>query len=50
MTTLGSDIYPRTLGGEITSVVIVVVGIAFVAMLTGAVAQRFLADSAAGDQ
>lgn len=50
MTTLGSDIYPRTLGGEITSVVTVVIGIAFVAMLTGAVAQRFLAGSAAGNQ
>lgn len=49
MTTLGSDIYPRTIGGEITSVAIVVVGIAFVAMLTGAVAQRFLVSSPTGD-
>ena len=42
MTTLGSDIYPKTTGGEIVSVAIVFVGIAFVALLTGAIAQRFL--------
>jgi len=44
MTTLGSDVYPTTTGGEIVSVVIVIVGICFVAMLTGAIAQRFLVD------
>ncbi len=43
MTTVGSDIYPTTTGGEIVSVAVVVVGIAFVALLTGAFAQRFLA-------
>jgi hypothetical protein len=42
MTTLGSDIYPTTTGGEIVSTFILVVGIAFVALLTGAFAQRFL--------
>lgn len=42
MTTLGSDIYPTTTGGEIVAVVVVLVGISFVALLTGAIAQRFL--------
>ena len=42
MTTLGSNIYPTTTGGEIVSTVILVVGIGFVALLTGAFAQRFL--------
>jgi len=42
MTTLGSDIYPTTTGGEIVSVTILIVGIGFVALLTGAFAQRFL--------
>jgi hypothetical protein len=42
MTTLGSDIYPTTTGGEIVSVAILIVGIGFVALLTGAIAQRFL--------
>ena len=42
MTTLGSNIYPTTTGGEIVAVVTVIVGISFVALLTGAVAQRFL--------
>jgi voltage-gated potassium channel len=50
MTTVGSDIYPTTTGGEIVSVVVAVVGIAFVAMLTGAVAQRFLAGESSGTQ
>jgi voltage-gated potassium channel len=43
MTTLGSNIYPTTTGGEIVTVVILVIGIGFVALLTGAFAQRFLA-------
>jgi voltage-gated potassium channel len=43
MTNLGSDIYPTTTGGEVVSTVILIVGIGFVALLTGAVAQRFLA-------
>ncbi len=42
MTTLGSNITPTTLGGEITSIVMLLIGISFVAMLTGAVAQKFL--------
>jgi hypothetical protein len=42
MTTLGSDIYPTTTGGEIVSIAILIVGIGFVALLTGAFAQRFL--------
>jgi voltage-gated potassium channel len=42
MTTLGSDIYPTTTGGEIVSVAILIIGIGFVALLTGAFAQRFL--------
>jgi len=42
MTTLGSNIYPSTTGGEVVSVVILIVGIGFVALLTGAFAQRFL--------
>ena len=43
MTTLGSNIYPKTTGGQIVSTVIMIIGISFVALLTGAVAQRFLA-------
>ena len=42
MTTVGSSIYPTTTGSQIVAVVIVIVGICFVALLTGAVAQRFL--------
>jgi voltage-gated potassium channel len=42
MTTLGSNIYPTTTGGEIVSTVILIVGIGFVALLTGSFAQRFL--------
>jgi voltage-gated potassium channel len=42
MTTLGSNIYPTTTGSEIVSVVILIIGIGFVALLTGAFAQRFL--------
>jgi len=42
MTTLGSDIEPTTTGGEIVSTVILLVGIGFVALLTGSFAQRFL--------
>ena len=42
MTTLGSSIYPTTTGGEILSAFILIVGISFVALLTGAFAQRFL--------
>jgi voltage-gated potassium channel len=42
MTTLGSNIYPTTTGGEVVSTVILIIGIGFVALLTGAFAQRFL--------
>jgi voltage-gated potassium channel len=42
MTTLGSSIYPTTTGGQIVAVAVVIVGISFVALLTGAIAQRFL--------
>jgi voltage-gated potassium channel len=42
MTTLGSNIYPTTTGGQVISVAILLVGIGFVALLTGAFAQRFL--------
>jgi voltage-gated potassium channel len=42
MTTLGSNIYPTTTGGEVVSVAILIIGIGFVALLTGAFAQRFL--------
>ncbi|MBS1677268.1 MAG: two pore domain potassium channel family protein [Actinobacteria bacterium] len=43
MTTLGSNIYPTTTGGQIVSTCILLIGIAFVALLTGGFAQRFLA-------
>jgi voltage-gated potassium channel len=43
MTTLGSDIYPATTGGEIVTVFVLMIGIGFVALLTGSFAQRFLA-------
>jgi voltage-gated potassium channel len=42
MTTVGSDIQPDTTLGRIIALVIMVVGVAFVALLTGAVAERFL--------
>lgn len=42
MTTVGSEYSATTIGGQITEVVILLVGISFVAMLTGAIAQRFL--------
>jgi voltage-gated potassium channel len=42
MTTVGSEYTATTLGGQITEVAILLVGISFIAMLTGAIAQRFL--------
>src|SRR2546421_351508 len=42
MTTLGSNIQPHTAGGRVLAVVAVLVGISFVALLTGAIARRFL--------
>ncbi len=43
MTTLGSNIEPSTTGGEVVSVFVLLIGIGFVALLTGSFAQRFLA-------
>lgn len=44
MTTVGyGDVYPTTGAGEILAVCVMVVGIGFVAFLTAAVAQRFVA-------
>ena len=43
MTTLGSNIEPTTTGGEVVSVFVLLIGIGFVALLTGSFAQRFLA-------
>lgn len=45
MTTVGSNIYPETTGGQVTSCVLVLMGISFVALLTGAIAQRFLGEA-----
>jgi len=42
MSTLGSKWQPTTVGSEITSVAIQLVGISFIALLTGAIANRFL--------
>jgi hypothetical protein len=43
MTTLGSNIYPTTTGGQLVSTFILLIGISFVALLTGGFSQRFLA-------
>ncbi len=42
MTTFGSNIPITTTGGRVLSIVAVLVGIGFVALLTGAIARRFL--------
>ncbi len=42
MTTLGSNIYPEQVGSRVIAIVVVLIGLAFVALLTGAVATRFL--------
>lgn len=42
MTTVGSKYEATTLGGQITQVLVLVIGVSFIAMLTGAIAQRFL--------
>ena len=42
MTTLGSDIDTTTVGSEITAVVILLTGVTFISMLTGAIAHKFL--------
>ena len=54
MTTLGSKWQPTTTGSEITALVILLVGVSFIALLTGAIAHRFLGitpdASESGDQ
>jgi hypothetical protein len=42
MTTLGSQYEATTTGSEIVEIVILLIGVTFFAMLTGAIAQRFL--------
>ena len=49
MTTLGSKWQPTTVGSEITSVLIQLIGISFIALLTGAIANRFLMPPALKD-
>jgi len=41
MTTLGSNFQPTTLGSEITAIAILLVGVSFMALLTGGIAHRF---------
>jgi voltage-gated potassium channel len=43
MTTLGSDFAPHTSGGQVVSALVLLIGIGFVALLTGSFAQRFVA-------
>jgi len=43
MTTVGSNIYPTTGASKALTIVLMLVGISFVAILTGAIAERFLA-------
>ena len=42
MTTLGSQYEPHTVGSQLTTIGVLLVGVSFMAMLTGAIAQRFL--------
>ncbi|MBK5231456.1 MAG: two pore domain potassium channel family protein [Thermoleophilia bacterium] len=42
MTTLGSEYQPTTVGAQITAIAILLVGVSFIALLTGAIAHRFL--------
>ena len=42
MTTLGSQYEATTVGSEIVEIVILLIGVTFFAMLTGAIAHRFL--------
>jgi voltage-gated potassium channel len=44
MTTVGyGDVYPSTTEGRFLAIVVMLIGIGFIAILTGSVAQRFLA-------
>jgi voltage-gated potassium channel len=44
MTTVGyGDVYPKTVAGRIIGIVMMLIGIGLIAILTGAVAERFLA-------
>ena len=45
--TTNSDHVPRTAGGKVVSSLVMVLGVAFFAMITGAIAQRFLASEVA---
>jgi len=49
MTTLGSQWEPSTTGSQVTGVIIQLVGISFMAMLTGAIANNFLRSRPAED-
>lgn len=49
MTTVGSAIQPMTTLGKVIAVVVTLIGIGFVAVLTGAIARRFLAESIANE-
>lgn len=42
MTTVGSEIQPTTTGGRIIAMLVVAVGLSFIAFLTGAIARRFI--------
>ena len=50
MTTLGSQFEATTTGSEIVEIVILLIGVSFFAMLTGAIAQRFLNPPAPPEQ
>jgi len=50
ITTVGSHIEPHSTVGRLLTVMLVLVGAGFVTILTGAVAQRFIAHSAATEQ
>ena len=43
MTTVGSDLFPTTTASKTLAVALALVGVSFVAVLTGAIAERFLA-------
>lgn len=50
MTTVGyGDVYPQTNAGRAIAIIVMLVGIGFVAVLTAAVAQRFVEERVAGD-